>query len=451
MVIKFLSGTGSFDGVNYNTNKIDKAKGELMFVSGFGPLQGISDLRPEDYKNYFKMVSARNKAVSCPQFHVAISTKGKQHDKYHLTDIAVQWLAAMGYEKQPYLIVFHKDTGNNHVHIISTRIDKQGKKISSGFEWVRGHSNMNKILGIDEKHSAKVDIEKALTYSFSTKAQYMMILENQGYVVKENGESLDVIKFGIKQDDVLLSQVLNVINNYCLNLERKAQLRAIFKKYTGAYDTTLKPNPVPLPGNKLVPTTGYTSDFASFMREKMGVALCFHAKSGKPPYGYSIIDHSGKMVFKGGEIMPLQELLNTSKRDKIDFDAEQQNKNEFPPAGKISAESKLYYRALLKACMHNYPDLLQGLHHQGLDIRLTSHGYLARDASADVVININELLNGAELNFFEKQLGQGEELVDQVHTQYQPMPEIFIASDVDDEAINGRNRRRKKKARTNTR
>jgi hypothetical protein len=44
MVIKILSSAATFAGVSYNTDKIDRDKGELMRVSGFGPLQALGKL-----------------------------------------------------------------------------------------------------------------------------------------------------------------------------------------------------------------------------------------------------------------------------------------------------------------------------------------------------------------------------------------------------------------------
>ena len=84
MIIKIIPATknsASFPAVGYNTGKLDKNKGELMKVSGFGPLEGLQHWRPEDYRNYLKAVSATNKAVKLPQFHAVISADGKSHDK----------------------------------------------------------------------------------------------------------------------------------------------------------------------------------------------------------------------------------------------------------------------------------------------------------------------------------------------------------------------------------
>src|ERR1700733_13158856 len=137
MIVRILSSAASFNGVSYNTDKIEKDRGELMKVANFGPLQGLDRLRPEDYRHYLKTLAVQNTRVKKPQFHAAISAKGKTYDKAALTEIATRWLVSMGYGEQPYLIIYHKDTGNNHVHVVSVRVDRNGKKISSGFENIR--------------------------------------------------------------------------------------------------------------------------------------------------------------------------------------------------------------------------------------------------------------------------------------------------------------------------
>ena len=164
MIVRFLYTKGPnahFPAVVYNTGKVDRNKGELMKTVNFGPLQGLGQLKPQDYKNYLQMISSTNKGVKKPQFHVAISCAGREYDKHQLTEIAEQWLKLMGYGDQPYLIIFHKDTNNHHVHIVSTRVSHSGKKISDKYEKIRGQQQMQVVLGIDTKHNAVADAEKA--------------------------------------------------------------------------------------------------------------------------------------------------------------------------------------------------------------------------------------------------------------------------------------------------
>jgi hypothetical protein len=385
--------------------------------------------RPEDYKNYLQTLSKRNTRVKAPQFHAVISAKGKEYDKVALTAIATEWLATMGYEKQPYLIVYHNDTDNAHVHMVSARIDKNGKKISDSFENNRAVHNLNKVLGLDEQHSAKQDIVNALAYNFSTKAQFLMILESKGYAIRGN----EVIKFGKVQELLVPLLISQQIAKYIPATNRKMHLKALFHKYARVYDTTLNQGR----------SGSFSSDFSKYLKEKHGLVLLFHAKDGKPPYGYSILDHSGKGVFKGGEVMGLPELL-TIPVGKTYF-----VEDEPTPERDNDAETKTYYAALLKAALYNYPDFVQGLHHQGLSIMRNGDDYTLADKGARGFIPVDELLDGPDYNYLVGQFSRSVEV--EVDREYGDIPGINIADDIDDEAIHGRNRNRKKQARTNTR
>ena len=133
MIVKILNKSAAFKGVSYNTSKVEKDKGELMMVQNFGALQGLDHLRPQDYINYLEAQSARSTRTKFPQFHAVISAKGRSHSKEQLTDIAEQWLKGMGYRDQPYLLIFHKDTKNNHIHMVTTRVGKDGRKIPDSY------------------------------------------------------------------------------------------------------------------------------------------------------------------------------------------------------------------------------------------------------------------------------------------------------------------------------
>src|SRR5690606_28206443 len=160
-----------------------KEKGVLMKASGFGALQGLAQLRPQDVTNYLEALSAVNTRVKQPQFHAVISGKGRSHTKEQLTDIAVKGLEGMGYGNQPYLVVFHNDTANSHVHIVTTRVGRDGRKINDSFERLRACEVLERIMGQDTKRAAERDTEKALGYAFATRAQFMMLLESMGYSV----------------------------------------------------------------------------------------------------------------------------------------------------------------------------------------------------------------------------------------------------------------------------
>jgi hypothetical protein len=420
MVVRFLSKSGSFKGVSYNTRKVDKKKGELMKVSGFGPLQGMQGLRPKDYINYMKAVSAQNKRVKLPQLHVAISAKGRSHGKEELTSIAENWLKEMGYGDQPYLIIFHKDTANNHVHVVSTRVAKDGKKINSAYERVRAMTAINKVLKMDEKEMARMEFETALRYAFSTKPQFKLLLESKGYEVSESGEELKLIKFGQVLLEAKRSDLTAQINDYQINPDRQKQLTAIFHDYALKFSTALVEDTISLPGGLEKPKASYRSDFGDVLKSKFGIELIFHGAPGKPAYGYTILDHAKQHVYKGGEVMDIQVLLDiqVEKTERVASEFILVAAQETPGAGPVT----------VKWAEDVSP----------LDTELNI------DVGSDRFIDLQ-----SDNNQFSSQFSHSSS--EAANNEFDATIDISISDDVDDEAIHGRNRHRKGQVRTNTR
>jgi hypothetical protein len=257
----FEKPSRTFAGVKYNTDKVDRNTGELMLIANFGAIQSLANPRPQDLVNYLLMISAQNKVIKNTQFHAVISARGREYTKQELTKAAVMWLKEMKYGDQPYLIVFHKDTDNHHVHMVSSRVGKDGKQIDRDYEQVRAVRNIDKVLGYPF----------AMQYHFSTKAQFYLVLENQGFLGRDyiHEEKLQKKIAGYKPDKI-----------------RMAQLKDLF--------LTHKASP----------------DFVERMHRQHQLDLVFHSAEGKTPYGYTVIDHATKQVFKGSEILNLKYLLD---------------------------------------------------------------------------------------------------------------------------------------------
>ncbi|PVZ13344.1 conjugal transfer protein MobB [Porphyromonas loveana] len=54
-----------------------------------------------------------------------------------LSQIAKEYMEALGYGKQPYIVFKHNDIAREHIHIVSLRIDGNGKKVNDKFEGKR--------------------------------------------------------------------------------------------------------------------------------------------------------------------------------------------------------------------------------------------------------------------------------------------------------------------------
>lgn len=310
MIIKIFRARASFKAIPYNFDKIAKGQATLIKVSGFGALRNLREVRAEDYRNYLEALSGLNRNVKLPQFHAMLSAPDHSVDKDKLAKLAGQWLEKMGYKDQPYILVHHRDTDQSHVHIVTTRVDRQGNKIDSAFEHNRAVSQLNRLLQKDEAHQAQLDAGKALQYQCSTKAQVLLLLEGMGYHIREKEGHLLLYKFGRQLFTINEKRVAEGLAGFLPDKKQAVRWKAIFNKYRSVYNPLPERGTVNLPGGRTAQTGPYRSDLGDFLKQEFGIELIFHAAGEKEPYGYTVIDHPQHRVFKGSEIMRLAQLIS---------------------------------------------------------------------------------------------------------------------------------------------
>ena len=62
-----------------------------------------------------------------------------------LTQIAKEYMEALGYGSQPYIVFKHNDIAREHIHIVSLRVDFDGNKINDKFEGRRSKKITNAL------------------------------------------------------------------------------------------------------------------------------------------------------------------------------------------------------------------------------------------------------------------------------------------------------------------
>lgn len=298
MVIKILKNAVNFEGIDYSERK-EEGKSKLLAALNFdGMMLDTSEAKKSDYTRYMEAVGNLNSSVTYKQFHAVLSTKGNEHSFEQLKEYAIAYLKEMGYGENPSLIYAHSDTKNNHVHMVSTRVDKTGKKVNDSFEKIRSQDVVQKLVVHDPKIELDNALEDALSYNFSTIPQYKLLLELNGFSVKELENNLQLIKYGRVQGEFNNQVIKSKVEGYEPDESRVKQLRALFYKYRQ--------------GENL-------KDFSHLMKDKFGVDVVFHQKEGfDTPYGYTVVDHSQHNVFKGSEILSLKKLTAPlSEADKL--------------------------------------------------------------------------------------------------------------------------------------
>ena len=133
MVAKITIGSGLFGAIRYNADKVNEGKGQLLdtnkiFNDGTGKVDIVQAMH--DFERHMPMQMRTEKPV------IHISLNPHPDDKLtdgELTQMAHEYMQRMGYGDQPYIIVKHEDIDRHHLHIVSVRVDEQGKRINSDF------------------------------------------------------------------------------------------------------------------------------------------------------------------------------------------------------------------------------------------------------------------------------------------------------------------------------
>lgn len=282
-IVKILNSSKSFSAVAYNESRVNKGEAQLICASNFP----VGFNTPELYKTYLQNWSSFNSHIKNPQFHVVISLKGKESNPEELVAIAREWLTRMGYSNNPYLIYHHTNTDNSHIHIVTTRVGEDGRKIDHNFERKKSQRILNEINGIDKLHELRVRLSSLLRFSFSTIPQFVELCKDSGINVSVGDKD---IHFELDSKSVNLSKELIEFcsKRYKLDLDvkYKKSLQAKIFKYAALLDK---------------------DTFKSYMRKNFGLNFVFYGRNDSI-YGFTIIDYKKNSVYKGSEVFSLKKL-----------------------------------------------------------------------------------------------------------------------------------------------
>ncbi len=126
MCISFDTST-----VNYNEKKVKPGKGGLVHFENFGNLQDRAEISKEEFKNYLQDYCERNTKIKNPAFQATCSCKEKEGNYEQLKEIALEIMKNLGYGQNPVLIYEPHGTKNNPIHIVTSRVGEEGKRLKT--------------------------------------------------------------------------------------------------------------------------------------------------------------------------------------------------------------------------------------------------------------------------------------------------------------------------------
>ena len=134
-MIAKISATENLGGaLGYNFKKVKREEASILLTQGlYQNKEGTYTM--EDVLADMEALIPKNCRTKKTVFHCSLNP----HPDEKLSDetlmqIAKEYMEALGYGKQPYIVFKHSDIAREHIHIVSLRVNGEGKKINDKFE-----------------------------------------------------------------------------------------------------------------------------------------------------------------------------------------------------------------------------------------------------------------------------------------------------------------------------
>lgn len=336
MVARIVSGKSIRGMLHYNENKVEEKQARLILSSGFAA--DIDRMKFEQKLQRFEHRTLLNGRVKTNAIHISLNfdAQDKLSDQ-QLQQIASAYMDRIGFGEQPYLVYRHTDAAHSHVHITTTNILADGKridihdigktlsetarkKLEREFNLVKaeGRQNSNalgiKAADIEKAVYGKTPTKRAITnivnavirdYKFTSLAEFNAILrqfnitgdrgredtamfQKNGLIYSVIDEKGQAVGVPIKASAIYEKPTLaNLQQKFEQNIERrkpykeplKEAIEKVFKDYSAITKAT------------------FTAELA-----KQNITLIYRQNEEGFTYGITFVDNKRKTVFNGSDL-----------------------------------------------------------------------------------------------------------------------------------------------------
>ena len=134
-MIAKISATENLGGaLGYNFKKVEKEEASILLTQGLYQNKEERYTMAEVFADMQALIPEKCRTKKMV-FHCSLNPHPDEKlSDETLTQIAKEYMEALGYGKQPYIVFKHNDIAREHIHIVSLRVDSRGKKINDKFE-----------------------------------------------------------------------------------------------------------------------------------------------------------------------------------------------------------------------------------------------------------------------------------------------------------------------------
>jgi len=331
MVAKITIGSSLFGAIKYNADKVNIEKGQLLDTNKvFNPGTGKVDIHQvlHDFNRHMPNHIRTEKPV------IHISLNPHPDDRLtdgELTQMAHEYMQRMGYSDQPYIIVKHEDIDRHHLHIVSIRVDEQGRRINSDFTKRRSLAilrdfeqryNLHKGNKRENRQQNPLhpvnpdtgDIKKQVgntvkalfsTYQFQTIGELRALLSLYNLTVEEVRGSIKGKEYNGLVYSVIDANGNRISTPFKSSLFGKSvgyetlQKKAVFSKKSIKDKNLTEPTRKAI--EDILKRTCDRDEFTQLLKEK-GIDCIFRYTDERRLYGTTFIDHRTHCVLNGSRM-----------------------------------------------------------------------------------------------------------------------------------------------------
>ena len=332
MIAKIGKGSNMYGAILYNQQKVDGENGTVLLLNKIPDTVDGSYSVAYFNKCFEPYLSANIKTEKTVR-HISLNPDpaDKVSDE-QFTEMAQEYMERMGYGNQPYIVFKHTDINRTHIHIVSTCVAIDGKKIPDDYDHPRSMAicrdleqkySLKQAMEIEQKQNNKIfrpldyqngDIKSQIAtvvrhlskyYSFSTMGSYNALLSLFNITAEEvkgerNGQTVNGLVY------VALDDNGNKVSNpFKASLFGKdagvAQLQKHFEQSKEKMKTTPVRSVLKNTVELAIHTTSNETDFKKQLTEQ-GINTVVRRNSEGRIYGMTFIDHESRSVWNGSQL-----------------------------------------------------------------------------------------------------------------------------------------------------
>ncbi|WP_143882970.1 conjugal transfer protein MobB [Chryseobacterium binzhouense] len=332
MIAKIGKRSNMYGAILYNQQKVEKENGAVLLLNKV-PDTIDGRYSTQYFNKCFEPYLSANIKTEKTVRHISLNPDpaDKVSDE-QFTDMAQEYMERMGYGNQPYIVFKHTDIDRTHIHIISTCVGIDGKKIPDDYDHPRSMAicrdletkyNLNKAVEQEQKKVNKVfkpvnhkngDIKSQIAsvvrhlpkyYSYSTMGSYNALLSLFNITAEEvkgerNGQTVNGLVYMALDENGY-----KVSNPFKASLFGKDAGVTQLQKHFEQSKEKMKTNPASSVLKNTIElaihTTNSETDFKKQLVEQ-GINTVVRRNESGRIYGITFIDHESRSVWNGSTL-----------------------------------------------------------------------------------------------------------------------------------------------------